>query len=133
MCAVITDIGWSYIAGFLDGEGSITFAHRGKSVRVSVSQAYPEVLDWLVERKLGHIFQDEVQYESGYKTRFRWAIQSKQQVWRFLMHVEPHLILKRSQAQLALKVLAEERHATPEEIQLMKDLKRPPRISRALS
>jgi intein/homing endonuclease len=126
----ITHDDWVYIAGFLEGEGCIELSHRGRSVRVAISQAYPEVLDWLVDLGLGHLFTDLVQYESGYKRRFRWRIQAKAEVLAFLESVEPHLRLKKKQAQLALTLMRENRPATLAEVTLMKKLKRPPRISK---
>ena len=124
---------WAYIAGFLDGEGCIEISHKGRYLRVSASQAYPEVLDWLVEEGWGRLFTDLVQYESGYKRRFRWRIGAQAEVEAFLEGVTPYLILKKSQAELALKILREDRYATLAEIELMKKLKRPPRRSRVLT
>lgn len=120
----------AYLAGFIDGEGCIEFGHGGKSVRVSVSQAYPEVLDWLVDLGWGRLFPGEVVYESGVKRRFRWKVQAKGEVQQFLEEIEPHLKLKKSQAQLALQVLRENRVATPSEMAMMKKLKHPVRVSR---
>lgn len=103
---------WSYVAGFLDGEGSISLARGGsyryKGVRreptyrpaVSLSNTNREVLD-AIATFVGigkvHVHREE----RGNKTGFVYML-TGQRASKLLAGVLPHLIVKREQAEIAL-------------------------------
>jgi len=99
----------SYIAGFFDGEGSIGVYHHvnrgvqtGFHLRVQLRQNKTDLssrlFDELVARYGGCI--SAFSTRSG-KVGLSWQIGSSKAV-RFLREIEPHLILKKDQARLAV-------------------------------
>ncbi len=99
----------SYIAGFFDGEGSIGVYHHvnngvqtGFHLRVQLRQNKTELssqlFDGLVARYGGCVA--EFSTRSG-KVGMSWQLGSARAV-AFLREIEPHLMLKRDQARLAI-------------------------------
>ena len=113
----------AYIAGILDGEGSIMIQrqasksfmeqrrksgcfhpHYSPGIRVGMQERKP--LDFIVETtKIGEIYE-----EKPYKRQrpmFRWLIRRKDQIEEFLPLVIPYLLVKNKQAELCLKFIRE--------------------------
>jgi hypothetical protein len=96
---------WDYLAGLLDGEGSIMLycptRKKGATRRVQVSQAGP----------LGKLLLDAIREEFGgvvYRQTGRayvWLVQSKKQIGYILRKLAPLLIIKQSQAIVMLEHL----------------------------
>jgi hypothetical protein len=89
-----------WIAGFFDGEGCITAAtqsgHRLPSLRVTQKKRW--VLDLLRERYGGYVF---IRKSTGvYNIQFL-----RGSAKRLLCDIAPYLVLKREQAELALRAL----------------------------
>jgi endogenous inhibitor of DNA gyrase (YacG/DUF329 family) len=95
----------TYIAGFVDGEGCISFYKKGISINVKLIACNCKrfVLDWIVKQTgvgavTRHHFATDKHAESFY-----WQCNSKAAV-SVLRQIEPYLILKREQANLAIRV-----------------------------
>ena len=102
-----------YIAGFFDGEGSISIVPKGRSwsLVAQCGQINPIVLYYMQAQWGGRIF--EVKTTSG-RAYFKWAVHGLN-AFKFINDVEPHLLIKRAQAQLALefKTIELNRHMPP--------------------
>lgn len=101
----------AYIAGFLDGDGSIflQLVRRkdykfGFQVRASVvfyqKRANKRILNWLLHKfRVGYL-RDRNDGLSEY------TIVGLKEVQKILLELEPYLILKRKQAKLALRIIS---------------------------
>ena len=97
---------WSYIAGFFDGEGSISPNNGG--FRVSIPQTSEQVFSEIRDfTKMGFIL-------SLKKRRDHWSdswiyyLASKQDVCIFLENMLPHLVVKKELAQNAIRILRQQ-------------------------
>jgi len=106
----LNELDLSYIAGFFDGEGSVTIHHnyapspRGKSpnhtLQVSIGNTDPRVIVWIHEH-----FGGALTMRSGFKPNHRDVIQwmaRSNKAARFLRMILPYLRMKREQAEIAL-------------------------------
>lgn len=100
-----SEIDKAYLAGFLDGEGSIVIDKhdniRVPSIRVTVSNTYRPVLEELQQIWKGYI-SDKKPAREGWKPRsdLVWAARTAAEI---LQELEPYLRIKREQCQLALR------------------------------
>jgi len=113
----------AYIAGILDGEGSIMIQrqasksfmeqrrsrgcfhpHYSPAIRIGMLERDP--LDLIVETtKIGKIYKEKSYHHK--RPMFRWMIRSKQEIEDFLPLVIPFLLVKKKQAELCLKFVKE--------------------------
>ena len=92
----------AYLAGILDGEGTIYLRRRGRNVdfRVAVSMTDREPLDLFQKTFGGGVVHYDVP-KGGNKGVFRWAISSSG-AERALSALAPYLFIKKRKAQIAL-------------------------------
>jgi hypothetical protein len=131
----------AYIAGFFDGEGSITIhenfrpSPRGKSpnhtLQVSIGNTNSCVLEWVHS-----VFGGSLQFRPATKPNHRdmtmWIIRSNGAA-RFLASVRPFLRMKGDQADVGLSFQAEKGHyrrnqLTAEEIEFRESKRRAIRL-----
>ncbi len=99
----------AYMAGFFDGEGCINLARRTKRgkrcrIHISISNTNEWVIQWFHFNFGGSIvFEDRTSENPNWQNVWRWSITSGQQALRFLQAISPYLILKKPQAELAVK------------------------------
>ena len=94
---------WSYVAGFFDGEGSITH-NSGIGFRVSISQANEEVLNEIRNfARIGSIIK-VTKRQSHWKDSWVYHIANKKDVLYFLKQITPYLLVKKT---LSLKIIPE--------------------------
>ena len=95
---------WSYVAGFIDGEGTITFARCRTRVgnpslkpRIIVGQKKPEVL-YLIQEKVGggHVLQQP----GGL---FVWQADGLRLHLDLMSRLQPLLIIKKRQAEILVE------------------------------
>jgi len=97
---------WSYIAGFFDGEGSVT--HNGKGYRITVPQTNEDVLNKIRDfTGVGHVIKLRKR-EIHWKDSWLYYIANKKDVCRFLNKAGPYLVVKQKKALLAIKHLKKE-------------------------
>ena len=94
-----------YIAGFFDGEGSVGLYKTGNSyyLRSQLTQNKSELSDKLFEylrNKYGGSIGKQNTL-SG-KVKYNWQLNSEK-AYFFLKEIEPHLVLKKEQAQISIK------------------------------
>ena len=91
---------WEYIAGFFDGEGSIT--HNGSGFRITVSQTNQDVLNEIARfTDMGYIIM-VTKRKSHWKDAWVYYIAKQQDVHRFLECCKTYLIVKKDLANKAL-------------------------------
>jgi hypothetical protein len=90
-----------YIAGILDGEGSIV--EDGGHIVVVIANTDKNLMDWLL-RKMGGYIQ-VTPTGLGKKTCWLWKLSRMADIKIFLETLEPFLIVKKSKARKALEVI----------------------------
>ncbi len=113
----------AYIAGILDGEGSIMIQrqasksfmeqrrkrgcfhpHYAPGIRIGMLEEEP--LNFIVETTaIGQVYEEKPYHHK--RPMFRWMIRSKQEIQDFLLLVIPYLLVKNKQAELCLKFMKE--------------------------
>jgi len=113
----------AYIAGILDGEGSIMIQrqasesfmkqreksgcfhpHYAPAIRIGMLER--GALDLIVETTgIGYVLEEKPYHHK--RPMFRWMVRSKEDIVKFLTLVMPYLIVKKRQAELALKFVDE--------------------------
>lgn len=106
----------SYVAGFFDGEGSITIARvrsNGRSdyhcIHVYISQRakYRAILDRIASDFGGHVIlkKEQTRVSKTWAEGAVWQLQEKGGIRRFLLALQPHCIVKAEQIRIALEFL----------------------------
>jgi len=97
----------AYLAGLVDGEGSILLC-KGKKytvpsyiLRVKVVNTNKQVIEWIQKRIKGRI--DIRKSDNKWRTLFIWSIHKKEIIHNFLKAILPYLIIKKEQAKIALQ------------------------------
>ena len=102
MLASLTNVEWAYLAGFIDGEGSIVDRIRPSGKHhptIAIYQKDEEVLVWVQEHYGGSIYQS-----NGSACL---QITAKANVGEILLGIQPYARVKRQQIRLALLMLEE--------------------------
>ena len=94
----------AYLAGIVDGEGTVTLTRRQKNQtpapNVSVSNSSLPMLKWIKKRFGGHISTKKT-YKSHHRQTYVWAV-SYDNAIRLLGQIEEYLIIKKPQAKLII-------------------------------
>lgn len=105
----------AYLAGFFDGEGYVGLASNTRRTstrkapklsfqpKIAIGQKHPAVL-LSIQESLGYGSITRHKTRFGFTYRFR--VHNRIDVIRFLEEVLPHVIVKREQVELMLKVLS---------------------------
>ncbi|MBI2003578.1 MAG: LAGLIDADG family homing endonuclease [Parcubacteria group bacterium] len=94
---------WDYIAGFVDGEGSIT--KKGNRIRILVSQTNKKVLDEIAKFSGTGFVYKVTKRESHWKDAWVYAVIGNKNVHKFLKSTKEKLIVKKKKAKSALRTL----------------------------
>ena len=105
--AFISSEMWAWAAGFIDGEGCISFRRLSsggcKGIVVSATQARSvDPLERLSKVFGGHT---QVRPRPNKSTVYRWGVWSRDHSRWFLTGILPYLTVKRAEALLALEIL----------------------------
>jgi hypothetical protein len=85
---------WDYIAGFIDGEGSIII--KPPRVRIYISNTNKEILEKIKDfLKCGSVFETKREIKGNWKKQYGWTICSHQNVLRILKNLRNRLVIKR--------------------------------------
>ena len=102
----VSDI--AYLAGLLDGEGSICILKRKNSsgnlqywLEVSIGNTHRGVLDWVHQTFGGHISDNAERYTPRNHQTWRWRV-SSEKACQILEMLLPFLHIKKQQATLAI-------------------------------
>lgn len=112
-CKDLSDLDAAYIAGFLDGEGSIMVLKRAKSVaiRVAAANCVSSVLHWLQQIcGVGAVIEKKCNVNPNARTSYQFVCNADA-AYTLLLQVRPYLRIKKEQANLAIE--AHERTKDP--------------------
>lgn len=110
---VLSAVEAAYVAGIIDGEGSIAFQihpvqrrtgrPRMPVLRLSVTNTDRVLIDWLLSHLGGATWTDSKQYIANAKPRHVWQVSSAA-AQAILETIWPYLIIKQERASLALRI-----------------------------
>lgn len=102
----LTQVQAAYLAGLIDGEGSIMLYRRGdgSAMRLAITNTYRPVLEWCQATcGVGNIVDVKATHDAAkHKAQRIWLVNS-QAAASVLEQIEPYLIIKKEQAQLAIE------------------------------
>lgn len=93
----------AYLAGIIDGEGSISMDFRRNTYRLSIGNTDKALLNWIYDRLGGAIRLKEK--KEGRKPMYYWVCNQMYIVFSILSAVEPYLIVKKGKAKEAFDSL----------------------------
>lgn len=95
---------WIWLAAMIDGEGTIGIYKQNQSYakRLIIVNTSEELIDYLVNNYKGSKHGPYKQKEENHKNRFWWRCDGKDAI-KLIQKIEPYLVIKRVQAQLALE------------------------------
>jgi hypothetical protein len=104
----------AYIAGLLDGEGSLGVYRRPSAwlpyPELSITNTNLEVLEWLKSTVgVGHIrlvTKDQRRATEKWKQAYAWRITASGHIVALLQQIKPYLIIKRAQCQALLAYIS---------------------------
>lgn len=101
---ILSDTQAAYIAGIVDGEGSIMLVVRRDTVavRLAVTNSHRGVLDWLVETTGVGRVQDHRAEGTTNRATWMWMLNGDG-VTSVLAQIRPYMIVKTEQADLAIE------------------------------
>ena len=94
---------WAYLAGLIDGEGSLVVVSTRRAIRLSISNTSLPVLEEMAF-KLGAIVKEKAHY-SRRRPSWELTLMRANRVVSVLRRVHPYLRIKRWQAALAIMYL----------------------------
>lgn len=99
----------AYLAGLIDGEGTITLHWRaphgaGLSRMLSISNTYMPVLTWVQERYGGKIRRQSYAANENQHDGYCWNVYRRPDMERILRAVLPFLVIKKRHAELVLEM-----------------------------
>lgn len=100
----LTPIEAAYLAGIIDGEGSIILYKRGKgaALRLSVANTNPELIRWCVSMAgVGNVVRKESD-NPRHKSSYLWLVNS-QAAASVLEQIVVYLVIKVRQAEIAIE------------------------------
>ena len=113
---ILTETQKAYIAGFMDGEGTITISkarNKAKTAHIKEFNLRPfiilgnsnkEVVEWLCDTTgLGMIYGGGKPFKKHWSVIWRWQVTSNQ-ARELLNDILPYLIVKKEEAELALSL-----------------------------
>lgn len=100
----LSDTEAAYIAGLIDGEGSIMLYARmkGAGLRVTVSNTYRPIIDWLLQTTEAGSAIEAPRKSSNHKVGWTWQLNAEA-ADSLLRQISKYLVIKRRQADLALE------------------------------
>lgn len=107
----------AYIAGIVDGEGTIHFAKTGRYIRVTVANTDFGLLAWLTSTCGGTVQRNHAPALKTNGIEYRklcgtWVVGSWQSVRELLTQIAPFMLVKKEKAERALELI-QEWHLTP--------------------
>ena len=106
----LTEAEKGYLAGFLDGEGSIVISKGGQFVRPAICfyNSHLETMDWIAD-KLGQIrytrSSDPRRDKRHTKTNYAIMVRTASDIITLLKLLLPYLRIKKNQARLMLRFM----------------------------
>ena len=101
---------WPYVAGIVDGEGTICANRRAQGdyqLQVVIYNTSLVLMKWLIKNFGGRYYVRSMKSWNGKPGRiqYMWLPSGKKNREKFLLGILPHLLMKREQGLLALEFL----------------------------
>lgn len=94
---------WRYIAGFIDGEGTISA--RNNRFRITITQTNKEVLEAIRSfTQCGNVVEI-TKRKAHWKDSWVYFISKRENIHKFLIKIFPYLIVKKAEAGYAISKL----------------------------
>lgn len=115
----------AYIAGMLDGEGTVTLSRHHKNEthapEVTITNCDLGVLKWIKEKVgMGYVIKKKFKRDPKHSDAYAWTIRNDAAI-NLLKDLYPYLIIKRERAELIIEgykiVTKRNGRYTPEEMQ----------------
>jgi hypothetical protein len=103
------NISWGYLAGIVDGEGSIVYTGVHQPI-LTVANTNYELIKWLKRKLGGKTYFGKLQ-RSNYQICYLWRLHKRSEVYIVLNRILPYLIIKREAAEKAIDCILI--HANP--------------------
>src|SRR5208282_6769755 len=114
----LSNLQWAYLAGIFDGEGSFSIARGGRKpgyghikgyinyqLMISVGNTNMKLHRWLLKIVGGVKYQGHRSKTNRQKDGYNWRLHGKENQKKFILGVFPHLLLKKRQSLIALKMI----------------------------
>ena len=116
---------WDYVAGFIDGEGSIII--KPPRVRMYISNTNKEVLEDIKKFvNCGSVFEVKRKLRGNWKKQYGWTVCFHQDVLRILKNLKDKLIIKQKLCEKAIFYIENKRwqkyYLSKEELERWKHL-----------
>lgn len=102
---------WSYVAGILDGEGTICLYHiknkeawQHSGLQVGIYGTSLKLMRWLISN-FGGKFNVRTKTKLSKKIQYVWNPSGRKNREKFLLGILPYLVIKTEQAKLALEFM----------------------------
>ena len=129
---ILTDVQIGYLAGIVDGEGTISLGRTlkrrdwGYSMQVAVTNTNLKLLNWCKNiTNIGTIDKASERIGPKRKQVYSWRVAYKD-IPLFLMTIKTHLIIKKEQAELMLEYFEKCRgtsnNEVPDEILILRSI-----------
>lgn len=104
----LTELEKAYLAGIVDGEGSVTVFHQantgGFQLRVSICSTSRSFIEWLSEKLGKNIFTDTHKYRKGSKVKDLYQVNTHgNEAQDLLRQLLPYMIIKKNHALISLE------------------------------
>lgn len=106
-----------YLAGFFDGEGSIVETVY-KGVVAVVTNTYYPVLEEFKSRYGGSI-HPKTRYSVSHRPCWCWQLTKQIDMAKFLLEIQPLLMEKRPQADIAMQILTVKLEGTGDDLSIL--------------
>lgn len=110
----LLDLRYAYLAGIIDGEGTVRI-HRIKAssrlprgyycAEISIGSTTKELIDFIHENFYGGAVTYKKPQRVGWKESWEWRVYKNEYTTRILQKTQPFLVVKIKQCELALKFL----------------------------
>jgi hypothetical protein len=94
---------WEYIAGFFDGEGSIS--HNGNGYRITIPQTNQEVLNDIMRFSGVGFVVKITKRRAHWKDSWVYYISRQKDVYFFIKHIAEFLKVKKNAAETVMSIL----------------------------
>jgi hypothetical protein len=99
---------WDYVAGFIDGEGSIII--KPPRVRLYISNTNKEILEEIKKFvNCGSVFEVKREIKGNWKKQYGWTICSHQEVLKILTNLKDRLFIKKELCKKAVDYIEHKR------------------------
>lgn len=126
---------YDYLAGFIDGEGSIIL--KSPRVRLYISNTNKKVLDDIKKFvNCGTVFEVKRKIHGNWKKQYGWTVAAHKDSLRILRNLRKRLIIKRDLCEKAIKYIENKRwqgeYLSKKELERLKYLKSSRKIAKEL-